>query len=91
MRLKDLVGKTVIDSAGDDLGKIEDIDYDWDTKTITALIISGDYEVKQKFLGSKYAKSIFGRLGQKANPDITVSVDDVRGIGDVVTLSVDIT
>ena len=56
MRLKDLVGKTVIDSAGDNLGKIEDIDYDWDTKTITALIISGDYEVKQKFLGSKYAK-----------------------------------
>ena len=49
MRLKDLVGKTVIDSAGDDLGKIEDIDYDWDTKKITALIISGDYEVKQKW------------------------------------------
>ena len=50
MRLKDIVGKTVIDSAGDNLGKIEDIEYDWETKTISDLIISGDYAVKQKFL-----------------------------------------
>lgn len=90
MRLKDIVGKTVIDSAGDNLGKIEDIEYDWETKTISALIISGDYAVKQKFLESRYAKSIFGRLGAKADPDITVSVDDVKSIGDVIILSVDI-
>jgi sporulation protein YlmC with PRC-barrel domain len=34
MRLKDLIGKNHIDSAGDDLGKIEAIVYDWDAKKL---------------------------------------------------------
>ena len=91
MRIKDLLGKNVIDSAGDKIGKIEDVEIDWETKKIQAIVIGGDIEIKQKFMDSKYAKSILGRFGAKADPDIVVSVNDISAIGDVITLSVDIT
>lgn len=90
MRIKDLLGRNVIDSAGDKLGKVEDVDVDWETKKILAIVIGGDIEIKQKFMAGKYAKSILGRFGAQADPDIIVAVDDISAIGDVITLSVDI-
>ena len=91
MRTKELIGKKVIDSAGDDLGEVEDIELNWETKIVNSIIVSGDHEIKQKFLSSKYAKKIFGRVNAKADPDIIISVNDIEVIGNVIRLSIDVT
>ena len=91
MRLKNLIGKTVIDSAGDDLGKLDDIEFMWEDKTISYLVIKGAPEIKQKVMSSKYGAQLMKKIGAKAEPDLVIPVSDVQSIGDVITLAVDIT
>ena len=90
MRVKSILGKKVIDAAGDDLGKVDDIEVDWETGTVESLVIGGGPKIKQKFFDSKYAKGLLSRMGAKAENDIIIPKKDVKAIGDVVTLSVDI-
>jgi sporulation protein YlmC with PRC-barrel domain len=44
------LGKTVINAAGDELGKGDDIELNWEEKTVQNLIIKGDHEIKQKVM-----------------------------------------
>ena len=90
MRVKTLIGKKLIDAAGDDLGKIDDVEIDWAEKTVVGLVIEGDPAIKQRFMEGKYAKKLFERLGAQAEPDMVIPVSDVKAIGDVVTLFTDI-
>jgi sporulation protein YlmC with PRC-barrel domain len=90
MRVKTILGKKVIDAAGDDLGKVDDIEVNWETGVIESLVIGGDPKIKQRFFDSKYAKGLLNRVGAKAEHDIIIPKSDVKAIGDVVTLSVDI-
>jgi sporulation protein YlmC with PRC-barrel domain len=90
MRVKNLLGKTVIDSAGDDLGKIDDIELNWDDRSVVSIIIKGDPDFKQKIMSSKYGSQIMKSIGATAVPDISIPVSDVKSIGDVVTLTKDI-
>ena len=90
MRVKSILGKKVIDAAGDDLGKVDDIEVNWETGEVESLIIGGDPKIKQRFFESKYAKGLLGRVGAKAEHDIVIPKNDVKAIGDVVTLTIDI-
>ena len=86
-----MIGKTVIDAAGDDLGKVDDIEFEWEDKSITYLVIKGAPEIKHKVMSSKYGAELMKKIGAKAEPDIVIPVSDVQSIGDVITLAVDIT
>lgn len=90
MRVKEILGKTVIDAAGDNLGKVEDIEIIWMNSTIEHFIIKGDPEIKQKLMSSKYASQIFKKIGAKAESDIVIPFSDIQSIGDVITLKIDI-
>lgn len=78
MRTKEIIGKKIIDASGNEVGEVEDIEIDWDTKTVTALILGGKGEMAEK---------LFGRLGARSAPDISVPVDAVAVMGSVVVLS----
>ena len=78
MRIKTILGKNVIDSAGDELGKVDDIEIDWEQKTVQNIIIKGDAAIKQKITSSKYGSQSMKRLGAKAEPDIVVPISDVE-------------
>lgn len=78
MRSKEIIGKKVIDADGTEVGEVEDIEIDWDGKAVTAIIIGGSGEIAQK---------IFGRLGARSDPDISISVEDIMAVGNVVILS----
>jgi len=90
MRAKYLIGKNVIDKAGDDLGKVSDIELDWNEKSIKSIVIKGDPKIKQKIMKSKYASQLFDKIGAKADPDIVVQVSEIESVGDVITLLIDI-
>jgi sporulation protein YlmC with PRC-barrel domain len=90
MRVKTLLGKKVIDSLGDDLGKVDDLEINWENGAIEAIVIGGDLKIKQKFFDSKYAKGLLDKRGAKAEHDIVIPKADVKAVGDYVTLSVNI-
>ena len=77
MRAKDIIGKKVIDTSGNEIGEVEDIEVDWDAKTVTGIIIGGRGEMAQK---------LFGRLGARSTPDITIPVEQIMGMGEVVII-----
>ena len=91
MRVKNILGKTVIDLAGDELGKVYDLEIDWNTKTFQNIVIKGDPKIKQKIMSSKYASQLFEKIGAKADPDVVIPVSDIQSVGDVITLRLDIT
>ena len=78
MRTKEIIGKKVIDSSGNEVGEVEDVELDWDAKTVTALILGGKGERAEK---------LFGRLGARSVPDIPIPVDVVAVMGSVIVLS----
>lgn len=78
MRSKEIIGKKIIDASGNEVGEVEDIEIDWDTKSVSAIILGGKGEMAEK---------LFGRLGARSAPDISVPVDAIAVMGSVVVLS----
>ena len=77
MRANDIIGKKVIDTSGNEIGEVEDIEIEWDNKAVTGIIIGGRGEMAQK---------LFGRLGARSTPDITIPVEQIMGMGEVVII-----
>jgi len=90
MRVKTLLGKTVIDAAGDNLGKVDDLEINWEAKTVENIVIKVDLDIKKKLMSSKYANQLLKTIGAKEEPDIIISVMDIQSVGDVITLLKDI-
>jgi sporulation protein YlmC with PRC-barrel domain len=78
VRSKEIIGKKIIDASGNEVGEVEDIEIDWDTKSVSAIILGGKGEMAEK---------LFGRLGARSAPDISVPVDAIAVMGSVVVLS----
>ena len=78
MRSKEIIGKKIIDASGNEVGEVEDIEINWDTKSVSAIILGGKGEMAEK---------LFGRLGARSAPDISVPVDAIAVMGSVVVLS----
>ncbi|WP_414468514.1 PRC-barrel domain-containing protein [Methanobacterium sp. ACI-7] len=70
MRAKDLNGKDILDSMGDKVGEVDDIEIDPMTKSVTAIL------AKEGSLSSKLG------MGEKR----TIPVDMIEAIGDNVLL-----
>ena len=77
MRAKDVIGKKVIDTNGTAVGEVEDVEFDWESKAVTGLVIGGKGEMAEK---------LFGRLGARSTPDVAVPVAEVMGMGEVVII-----
>jgi sporulation protein YlmC with PRC-barrel domain len=78
VRSKEIIGKKIIDASGNEVGEVEDIEIDWDIKSVSAIILGGKGEMAEK---------LFGRLGARSAPDISVPVDAIAVMGSVVVLS----
>lgn len=75
MRAKEIIEKKVIDTNGNEIGEVEDVEINWETKAVSGLIIGGAGEMAQR---------IFGRLGARSSPDVTIPVEKVVGMGEVI-------
>ena len=65
MRVKTLLGKTVIDAAGDNLGKVDDLEINWEAKSVENIVIKVDLDIKKKLMSSKYANQLLKTIGAK--------------------------
>jgi sporulation protein YlmC with PRC-barrel domain len=77
LRAKDIIGKKVIDTGGNEIGEVEDVEIEWDNKAVTGIIIGGQGETAQR---------LFGRLGARSTPDITIPVEQIIGMGEVIII-----
>ena len=79
MRTNELVGKKIIDAGGTELGEAEDIEFDWETKKLTGIVLGAKEQLAGRLLK---------RLGASSPRDISIPVEDVAVLGGVIILSV---
>jgi len=76
MRVKDeIIGKEVVDTSGIRIGKVSDVEVDFETQTLETFIVGKG--------------GIFGGLGMSSN-EILVPYDIVKIIGDKILLTTEI-
>lgn len=82
MKAKELFGKNVIDSNGNELGEIKDIKIDWSTKALKSIII--DKSLMKPEMVDKLLSTLRIR---KDVPDIPVPIEEIAAMGKYVILS----
>jgi sporulation protein YlmC with PRC-barrel domain len=77
MRVKDLIGRKVIDAAGNAVGELDDVEVDFENKKFEGISISGKGEI---------TRAIIERLGRDTD-DFVVPIEDISVIGNMIILS----
>ena len=81
--MKEIIGKSVIDNSGNEVGEVKDVELDWSTKRIKAIIID-----KESAMGKEVAGKLLSTLKIRADePDIPVPVEEIAAIGKFIILS----
>jgi len=79
MRATELTGRKIIDAGGTELGEVEDIEFDWETKKLSGIVLGAKEQLTGRLLK---------RLGASSPRDISIPVEDVAVLGGVIILSV---
>ncbi len=61
MRVSEILGKPIVDSAGNEVGKVDDVEALWEDKTIEALVVKGKGFLEKQF-SSERMSSLLKRL-----------------------------
>jgi sporulation protein YlmC with PRC-barrel domain len=83
LRSKEIIGRKVIDSNGNEVGEVEDIEFEWSSKILKAVIISKE-SAMQKEVAGKLLSTL--RL-RDDEPDIPVPVEEIAAMGKFIILS----
>jgi sporulation protein YlmC with PRC-barrel domain len=78
MRSKDILGRKIIDAAGTELGEVEDFEFDWETKSIVAIVLRAKEQLRGRLIK---------KIGGAPTQDISIPVEDVAVLGGVIILS----
>jgi len=83
LRVKEIIGKKVIDSSGNEVGDVEDVEIDWPSKTLKAVIIDKE-SAMSKAVAGKFLSTLRIREDE---PDIPVPVEEIAAMGKYIILS----
>jgi sporulation protein YlmC with PRC-barrel domain len=83
--LEEFLGKVIIDAQGNEVGKIDDIEIDLDTKRVEALVVKGKGLLAKQFQAEQLA-SLMKRLRITKTEDLLIPFDEVQAIGKYVVL-----
>ena len=83
MRVKEIIGKKVIDASGNEVGNVQDVEIDWANKALKAVIID-----KASAMTKEVAGKLLSTLRiREDEPDIPVPVEDIAAMGKFIILS----
>ena len=85
MKASDIVGKKIVDSAGNEVGKADDLEVDLKEGTFDAIVVKGKgFLVTQ--LQSERQDRLLKKLRITKTEDLLIPVDDVQSVGEFVVL-----
>ncbi|MGD0803715.1 MAG: PRC-barrel domain-containing protein [Candidatus Bathyarchaeia archaeon] len=83
--LEELLGKLIVDSKGNEVGKIDDVEVDLNSKLVEAIVVKGKGILAKQFQAEKLA-SLMKRLRITKTEDLLIPFDEVQAIGKYVVL-----
>lgn len=85
MKESDIVGKKIVDSAGNEVGKADDLEVDLKEGTFDAIVVKGKgFLVTQ--LQSERQDRLLKKLRITKTEDLLIPVGDVQSVGEFVVL-----
>ena len=82
---EELIGRVIIDAAGNEVGKVDDVVADMPTKIIEALVVKGKGILSKQFQSEKL-EGLLKRTGITRTEDLLVPFDEVQAVGKYVIL-----
>ncbi len=83
--IEELQGRIIVDARGNEVGKVDDVEIDVETRSLAALVVKGKGVLSKQFQAEKLA-SMMKRLGLTKTEDLLIPFDDVQVIGKYVIL-----
>ena len=85
MKVSEIISKMIIDSAGNEIGKTDDLEVDWKGGTMDALVVKGKGSLSERF-DSEYAASLLRKLKLTKSDDLLIPTGDIQSIGKYIAL-----
>ncbi len=85
MRVSEMNGKTIIDAAGNEIGKADDFEVDTSAGTIDALVVKGKGSLTAQ-LDSERLDSLLKKLRVSKSEGLLIPIGDIQSIGKYVVL-----
>ena len=82
---EEVMGKIIVDAMGNEIGKVDDVEIDLESKKAEAIIVKGKGMLTKQFQAEKLA-SIMKRLRISKTEDLLIPFDEVQAIGKYVVL-----
>ena len=83
--IEELPGKIIVDAKGNEVGKVDDVEIDLETRTVEALVVKGKGLLAKQFQTDKLA-SLMKRLRVSKTEDLLIPFDEIQAIGKFVVL-----
>jgi len=85
MRVSEIVGKMIIDAAGNEIGKADDLEVDVNGGTIDAVVVRGKGSLAAQ-LDSERLDSLLKKLRVSKSEDLLIPIGDIQSVGKYVVL-----
>jgi len=85
VRISEIIGKTIIDAAGNEIGKADDLEFDWKEGSMDAVVVKGKGSLSAK-LDSERLDPLLKKLRLTKSEDLLIPVGDIQSVGKYVVL-----
>jgi len=85
MKASDIVGKKIVDSAGNEVGKADDLEVDLKEGTFDAIVVKGKGFLVTQLQGERQDR-LLKKLRITKTEDLLIPVGDVQSVGEFVVL-----
>jgi sporulation protein YlmC with PRC-barrel domain len=83
--MEEIQGKVIVDAAGNEVGKVDDIEVYWEGKTIEAIVVKGKGLLAKQF-SSERLDALFKKLRITKTDDLLIPLEEIQAIGKFVVL-----
>jgi sporulation protein YlmC with PRC-barrel domain len=83
---EEILGKIIVDSVGSEVGRTDDVEIEWESKDVAALVVKGKGFLSRQ-LGQEKIDALLKKLRISKTEDLLIPMDDVQAIGKYVVLT----
>jgi sporulation protein YlmC with PRC-barrel domain len=88
--IEELNGKIIIDASGNEVGKVDDAEFDLETRSIMALVVKGKGILSKQFQGERL-DALMKKFRITKTDDLMIPFEEVQAVGKYVVLKKTIT
>lgn len=82
---EELCGKVIVDASGNEVGKVDDAEFDLETKSMVALVLKGKGILSKQFQ-SERIDSLMKKIRITKTDDLMIPFEEVQAIGKYIVL-----